>query len=134
MVEQSQPDADSAPTPGRVIISISPEAWSRLRDPKVILALVLGLAGAIAEIAGYWGASGTIDPGEQLPYIISGGIGGIFLLGAAAMLLFSADMGLLKRQVSESTVLVRELGEQISDLQAQLAASEAPRPKRSRAT
>jgi hypothetical protein len=119
-------DSDGAEPAARVLISVGPETWSKLRSPKVLLALALGIAGAIAEVAGYLGASATIDPGEQLPYIISGGIGGIFLIGVAAILLFSADIGELKRQVADSTSLIRDLGRQLDDLHAKLSALDPP--------
>jgi hypothetical protein len=38
------------------------------------------------------GVSGTAYPADQLPYIISGGVGGIFLLGLGAMMWLSADL------------------------------------------
>jgi hypothetical protein len=49
-------------------------------------------AGAIALIAGWVGVSGSAYAAGQLPYIISGGIGGIFLLGVGATLWLSADL------------------------------------------
>jgi hypothetical protein len=49
-------------------------------------------AGAAALITGWVGVSGTGLPAGQLPYIISGGVGGVFLLGLAAMLWLSADL------------------------------------------
>jgi hypothetical protein len=49
-------------------------------------------AGGLALVLGYVGVSGTAFPAEQLPYIISGGLGGIFLLGLGALLLLSADL------------------------------------------
>lgn len=50
------------------------------------------LLGAIALWLGYRGVSGTPFPAEQLPYFISGGITGIFLLGVAGTLYVSADL------------------------------------------
>jgi hypothetical protein len=49
-------------------------------------------AGAIALIVGWVGVSGSGYPAAQLPYIISGGVGGVFLLGLGAMLWISADL------------------------------------------
>jgi hypothetical protein len=48
--------------------------------------------GALAMIIGWVGVSGTGLTAEQIPYVISGGLGGIFLLGLGAMLWLSADM------------------------------------------
>lgn len=57
-------------------------------------------AGAVAVICvgvgflifGYIGVSGTGYVSKQMPFIISGGLGGIFLLGIGAMLWLSADL------------------------------------------
>ena len=48
--------------------------------------------GAVVLIVGWVGVSGSALPAEQLPYIISAGIGGMFLLGLGAMLWLSADL------------------------------------------
>jgi hypothetical protein len=50
------------------------------------------LAGVGALVAGWIGVSSTAYPAEQLPYILSGGVAGIFLLGLGAMLWLSADL------------------------------------------
>jgi hypothetical protein len=55
-------------------------------------AIVLTLAGAICLIAGYLGVSDSSILAEQTRFIVSGGIGGIFLLGLGATLWISADL------------------------------------------
>jgi hypothetical protein len=50
------------------------------------------LAGAGALVATWIGVSGTPLAARQLPYLASGGIGGLFLLGVGAMLWISADL------------------------------------------
>lgn len=65
--------------------------WLRLEWDRA-LAVVLVLAGVGALIAGWVGVSGSAYAAGQLPYIISGGIGGIFLLGVGATLWLSADL------------------------------------------
>jgi hypothetical protein len=65
--------------------------WLRLEWDRA-LAIVLVIAGAGALIAGWVGVSGSAYAAGQLPYIISGGIGGIFLLGVGATLWLSADL------------------------------------------
>ena len=49
-------------------------------------------AGALALMLGYLGVSGTLDTGRQLPYVVSGGLVGLFFLGLGAMLWLSADL------------------------------------------
>jgi hypothetical protein len=53
------------------------------------LAIAAGLG---ALIAGWIGTSGTGYAAEQIPYVISGGLIGLFLLGIGAMLWLSADL------------------------------------------
>jgi hypothetical protein len=65
--------------------------WLRLEWDR-ILAWIFAAAGAVALIVGWVGVSSTAYAAEQLPYIISGGIGGIFLLGVGATLWLSADL------------------------------------------
>ena len=48
--------------------------------------------GAIVLLLGWWGISGTTNVGRQLPYIISGGLFGVFLLGIGGLLWVSADL------------------------------------------
>ncbi len=48
--------------------------------------------GALLLLLGWLGVSHTVYPAEQLPYIISGGLGGVALIGIGAMLWLSADL------------------------------------------
>lgn len=60
--------------------------WDRL------LAAGAALAGGAVLITGWFGVSGTPYPAEQMPYVISAGLGGLFLLGVSAVLWLSADL------------------------------------------
>jgi hypothetical protein len=60
--------------------------WDRLA------ALSLTVVGAIMLISGWVGVSGTNILSNQAPYVMSGGLGGIFLLGVGATLWISADL------------------------------------------
>ena len=55
-------------------------------------ALVCLAAGAVALLVGYVGVSGTRETADQIPYVVSGGMVGLFLLGGGVMLWLSADM------------------------------------------
>lgn len=101
----------------RALIQLTPAAARRLRDPRVVAGVLCALAGAIAVLAGYWGVSGTLNPGKQLPYIISGGIGGVFLLGLGAALVFSSDLAATRREVSELKQLIADIHEQLVEQQ-----------------
>lgn len=48
--------------------------------------------GAILLLVGWIGVSGTPFLAEQAPYILSGGVGGVFMLGVGATLWISADL------------------------------------------
>jgi hypothetical protein len=48
--------------------------------------------GALALLLGWLGVSGTPFPAEQIPYVVTGGLGGLFLLGVGALLWLSADL------------------------------------------
>lgn len=68
------------------LISALKVQWDRA------LAVLLALAGALALLLGYVGISSEVYPARQMPYIISGGLVGIFLLGISATLWLSADL------------------------------------------
>ena len=55
-------------------------------------AVVLVLLGAVAIVLGWWGISGTGLAPEQNPYLISGGVLGIALIGIGCTVWLSADL------------------------------------------
>ena len=65
--------------------------WMRLAWDRAA-AVILIAAGAVALLLGYIGVSGESFPAKQLPYLISGGIAGVFILGVGALFWLSADM------------------------------------------
>ena len=56
------------------------------------LAVALVTLGALALLLGWLGVDDALYPGQQIPYVLSGGIGGLFALGAGAVLWLSADL------------------------------------------
>ncbi|MGQ0467952.1 MAG: hypothetical protein ACT4QG_21865 [Sporichthyaceae bacterium] len=56
------------------------------------LGAVCAIAGAILLIVGWFHVSDTGFVAEQLPYLASEGLGGLFLLGLGGMLWLSADL------------------------------------------
>jgi hypothetical protein len=62
------------------------DVWDRA------LAVVLTLAGAVLLVLGWFGISGQGLTSLQIPYVVSGGLGGIFLMGVGAALWLSADL------------------------------------------
>lgn len=55
-------------------------------------AVALVIVGAIVLILGWVGVSGVGLPSEQIPYVVSGGLVGIFLLAIGLTLWLSADL------------------------------------------
>ena len=65
--------------------------WVRNQSDRVASWACIGV-GVICLIAGWIGVSATAFPGEQMPYVVSGGLVGIFLLGLGGVLWLSADL------------------------------------------
>jgi hypothetical protein len=65
--------------------------WARDQWDRV-LAGVAAVVGAALLIIGWVQTSQALYPGQQLPYIVSAGLGGIFLLGLSATAWLSADL------------------------------------------
>lgn len=79
-------------------------------------AWLLVAAGAFVLILGWFGISGTAYPAEQIPYIISAGLVGVFLLGLGAMLWLSADLRDEWRVLKSIDRRLRELEEATGSL------------------
>ena len=65
--------------------------WLRVQWDRVLAVTVL-VAGILALSIGWAGISDEVFAARQLPYLLSGGIGGLFLLGIGATLWLSADL------------------------------------------
>jgi hypothetical protein len=65
--------------------------WLRAEWDRVLGFTLIAL-GAVLLVIGYLGVSDSPYVAEQLSYIASGGLGGLFLLGAGATLLILADL------------------------------------------
>ena len=66
------------------------EFWRALRDPSVSTSLTLGavlLAGLLALAIGWRGVAGVLFVPTQMPFLISGSVGGLAVVGAALALL-----------------------------------------------
>lgn len=86
--------------------------------------------GVVALVAGWFGVSGSVYPAEQLPYIVSGGFGGLLLVAAAATLWLSAD---LKDEWRHLDALERRIETRIdATVEAAVAAATEPRRRPAR--
>lgn len=68
------------------LLQLARGQWDR------VLAGGLFVLGGLAVVLGWVGASKQALTALQLPYAISGGIGGLFLLGLGAVFWISADL------------------------------------------
>lgn len=76
--------------------------WDRM------LAAVALLVGIVVLIVGWYGVSGTPYPAGQMPYVISAGVGGLFLLGSSVALWLSADLHDEWRKLDRIEQAIRE--------------------------
>ncbi len=58
-------------------------------DTRQAIAIALIVLGMIGVVVAWFGISGTLDPGEQMPYLASGGIGGAALIAVGVMMYVS---------------------------------------------
>lgn len=65
--------------------------WLRLQWDRV-LGVAAIVTGAVALLVGWSKVSATAYPAEQIPYVVSAGLGGLFLLGLGATLWHSAAL------------------------------------------
>ena len=77
---------------------------------RVAVWVLIGV-GALLLLLGWLGVSDALLPTEQLPYIISGGLGGICLVGIGVMLWLSAD---LRDEWTELHEIARRVGREPS--------------------
>lgn len=89
--------------------------WSNVRP---VVGWVLAALGALALFLGWFGVSGQALTAKQLPYLVSGGLGGIALIILAGVFLATEDW---RRQVARLAVLERK----VDDLLA-LLTTDAP--------
>jgi hypothetical protein len=65
--------------------------WIRVQWDRVA-AWTCVVAGAVALIVGWHGVAKEKLTAQQLPYLVSGGIGGLFLLGLGGILWLTAEL------------------------------------------
>jgi hypothetical protein len=81
-----------------------------------VLAGVLVVVGAIVLIVGYSGIRGEADVALQLPYIVSGGLGGLFLLGMGVGLFLAGSLGEVRTEQSRLEATVSGLAGEVRTL------------------
>lgn len=86
-------ELEAHPLRGLATISTTPRVPGQIGSLDWRQALGIGLIvlGIISVIVAWYGVSGTLDPGKQMPYISSGGFGGAALIAIGVTLLSSFD-------------------------------------------
>lgn len=62
------------------------DAAAHARRAHLVAPIAMAVVGALLMFAGYWGASDSTNPGEQIPHLASGTIPGAVLVIAAAVM------------------------------------------------
>lgn len=85
--------ARSEPTAGlpRAAVRSSVPGSLQSLDWRQAVGGALVVLGMLGIIIAWFGVSGTLDPGEQMPYISSGGFGGAALIAVGVTLLISFE-------------------------------------------
>ena len=106
--------------------------------PWFVGGVALVVAAAVAIFIGWWGASGTSDPSQQSPYLISGGSLGVALAAIGGALIVRSTMARYLRfwfirMVYEERMQTDRTVEALARIEAALggsAASTAPQGER----
>lgn len=104
------------------------------RDAQLLKAGTVATAAGIVLVAlGWWGASGTLDLSEHVPYLISGGVLGLCLVVAGTGLVVRSSMARLvklslARFLHEQQTQTDRSVDVLERLEALLGGSPAPEP------
>jgi hypothetical protein len=88
-------------------------------DWRVRLGWALVIIGGLLVIVGYIGVSGKDSEVLQLPYLASGGVGGLAVVGLGSALLISADVRLERQRLSEIQGELLELQDLVRSLKSE---------------
>lgn len=105
-------EEQSKPTGAGDAVRISQSAIAiggRTYHPRQVVAVALVIAGGIAVLIGWFGVSGSSDVWEQIPYLVSGGIGGAILVLLGLLVYLSYEHMLDRGYVADLLRQQREL-------------------------
>src|SRR5205807_3913973 len=86
------------------------------RASRPVVGWVLIGAGALAILIGYFGLSDRVLVAEQLPYLISGGIGGMAFVVVGGVLLATQDVRRDAERLDQFEAALSVLQEKVDDL------------------
>lgn len=116
-------ELEAHPLRGLASISASPSGPRQIGSLDWRQALGIGLIalGILAVIVAWYGISGTLDPGKQMPYISSGGFGGAAMIAVGLTLLSSFEHA--RDRAALEVVLDRldEIDQRIGDMETRRA-------------
>lgn len=110
--------------------------WMRVQWDRTAAIAAAGIGG-LALLLGWIGVSGESYVAKQLPYIVSGALFGIFMVGIAAVLWLSADLRDEWRELrgirnalreSAPQQAARHVGDPSIEHTTEIASVERPRP------
>lgn len=79
------------------------------------IAIALAGVGLIAIVMGWLGVSRVTLPTEQISYLASGGVLGLFLLGISGTLWLSSDLRDEWRKIDDTEAALRDVAEAIRE-------------------
>ena len=94
---------------------------------RPIVGVALGVLGIVFIVIGYWGVAHETLVAKQIPYLVSGGIGGMVLVAVGAFLLGTDDVRRQLERVEHLETMVSELHETLLIAQGS-ARTPAPAP------
>lgn len=83
---------------------------------KVIAGSLLALAGGIAIVSAWFRVRDLLEVADQVPILVSGGIGGLALIVGGIWLLRSHETDLLFRHLREATERLERVEEDVTRL------------------
>src|SRR5205823_1446789 len=86
------------------------------RAGRPVVGWILIALGAVAILVGYFGLADRVLVAEQLPYLISGGIGGMALVVVGGVLLATQDVRRDAERLDEFDAAIHELQQMVGDL------------------
>lgn len=98
---------------------------------RPLIGWVLAAVGVIVIIVGWFGVSGEALVAKQLPYLISGGLGGVALVGVGAALIGTERLRQDARRIARLEEMVQDLYSVLLVSEDPAAAPESARPARS---
>jgi len=83
---------------------------------KVFVGALLGLAGAIAIIAAWFRVRDLLEVADQVPILVSGGMGGLAMIVGGMWLLRSHENDLLFRHMQDTAERLERVEEDVARL------------------